>query len=66
MPISVALTGDEHDPWTETSHKFRFYDQPILFSCDPCESDVGAIRELYVTAAEGSAFFEPMPTVLKG
>jgi hypothetical protein len=26
VPLSIALTNDEYDPWTETSHKFRFYD----------------------------------------
>ena len=26
VPFSIALTSDEYDPWTETSHKFRFYD----------------------------------------
>ena len=26
VPFSIALTNDEYDPWTETSHKFRFYE----------------------------------------
>ena len=26
VPFSIAFTSDEYDPWTETSHKFRFYD----------------------------------------
>ena len=25
VPFSIAFTSDEFDPWTETSHKFRFY-----------------------------------------
>lgn len=26
IPFSIAFTSDEYDPWTESSHKFRFYD----------------------------------------
>ena len=63
MPISVALTSDDNDPWTETSHKFRFYQQPVLLACDPCEADVGTIREVFVFADENSLFFEPLPTI---
>ena len=63
VPVSIALTTDENDPWTETSHKFRFYQQPILASCDPCEADVGQIREIYLWADEASQFFEPLPSV---
>jgi hypothetical protein len=63
VPIAVALTTDENDPWTETSHKFRFYEQPPIVKCDPCEVDVGSIREVYVWAEENSQFFEPLPSV---
>jgi len=28
VPFSIALTQDDYDPWTKTSHIFRFYDQP--------------------------------------
>ena len=28
VPFSVALTSDSFEPWTQTSHKFRFYEQP--------------------------------------
>lgn len=65
VPISIALTNDENDPWTETSHKFRFYQQPTLLKCDPCEVDVGTIREIFVTADENSQFFEPLPSISK-
>mgnify|MGYP002358855560 FL=1 len=34
-PFSIAIGNDEYDPWTETSHKFRFYDQPILVRSEP-------------------------------
>lgn len=35
VPFSIALTGDDTEPWTKTSHVFRFYDQPILDSAIP-------------------------------
>jgi hypothetical protein len=28
VPFGIALTSDEYDPWTETYHKFRIYEQP--------------------------------------
>lgn len=65
VPFSIAFSQDENDPWTESAHKFRFYDQPILAKCDPCEVNVGTITELYVFADENSQFFEPLPSVSK-
>lgn len=61
VPFSIAFTSDEYDPWTETSHKFRFYDQPVLIKCDPCEVDVGTMTEVLVWADENTEFFEPVP-----
>ena len=63
MPISIAIGKEEYDPWTETSHKFRFYEQPVIAKCDPCEVDVGSKEEIYVWADEGSYFFEVMPSI---
>lgn len=61
VPFSVAMSGDEFNPWTSTSHKFRFYEEPLIASVEPAEVDVGRIAEVYVTAADDSEFFEPMP-----
>lgn len=61
VPFSIAFTSDEYDPWTESSHKFRFYEQPVLIKCDPCEVDVGTITEVLVWADENTEFFEPVP-----
>ena len=61
VPFSVALTSDEYDPWTETSHKFRLYDQPVLIRSDPMEVEVGTITEVLVWADENSEFFDPVP-----
>ena len=63
LPLSIALTSDENEPWTETSHKFRFYEQPTLLRSDPQEVEVGTISEVLVFADENSEFFEPMPAM---
>jgi len=61
VPFSIALNTDENDPWTETSHKFRFYDHPVLIRAEPTEVEVGTIQEVLVFADENSEFFEPVP-----
>jgi len=61
VPISVAISGDEFNPWTSTFHKFRFYEQPVVEKIEPDEVEVGRIVEVYVTAAEDSEFFDPLP-----
>lgn len=43
FPFSIALSGDEFDPWTESSHKFRLYLQPDLGAVEPVEAAVGTI-----------------------
>lgn len=61
VPFSIALTSDEYDPWTESSHKFRIYDQPILIKSEPNEVDIGTISEVLVWTDENTPFFEPVP-----
>ena len=61
VPFSIAFTSDEYDPFTETSHKFRFYDQPVLIRSEPAEVEVGTITEILVFADENSEFFDPLP-----
>lgn len=61
IPFSIAISGDEFNPWTTTSHKFRFYSQPIIESVVPEEVEVGQITEVTITAAEGSEFIQGMP-----
>ena len=63
LPFAVALTTDEYDPWTESSHKFRLYEQPILLRSDPSEVDVGTISEVFVYADDSTEFFDPLPTI---
>jgi len=64
VPFSIAISGDEFSPWTSTTHRFRFYEQPVLAKIEPEELEVGRVTEVYITAAEGSEFSEPMPAGL--
>lgn len=57
VPFSIALGNDEYDPWTETSHKFRFYEQPLLLRAEPMEVEVGTVQEVYVWADDSTEFF---------
>lgn len=63
VPISIALTSDEYDPWTETSHRFRIYEDPTVVRSEPTEVDVGTMSEVLVWADENSMFFEPIPNI---
>jgi len=61
VPFSIALTSDENEPWTATSHKFRFYEQPILTKIEPEELEIGRIAQVTILCGDNSEFFEPMP-----
>jgi len=72
VPFALALTSDSYEPWTQTSHKFRFYKQPSISKIYPERVEVGKITEVIVTierdpedfsdANAQNVFFEPMPT----
>ena len=62
MPIGVAFQEDEFHPFTESLHRFRFYQPPHLIAVDPDECEVGRIVEVYVYADDDSEFWEPIPT----
>lgn len=69
VPFSVALTQDEFEPFTETHHRFRYYNVPKITTIDPIEVDVGFITEIQVRidekkAKKGHLFFEPQPAAL--
>lgn len=68
VPFSVALTSDSFEPWTQTSHKFRFYQQPQIARVEPEKVSVGDIREITLTIEADpewpeNVFFEPMPVM---
>lgn len=60
VPFSIAFTAEEYDPWTQSSHKFRFYEQPMIIYSDPREVEVGIISEVLIYGDEKSTFFEPV------
>lgn len=60
VPFSIAFSNDEFDPWIDTSHKFRFYEQPIVLKSEPAEVEVGTISEVLVFADENTEFFDPV------
>jgi hypothetical protein len=76
MPFGIALTQDNFDPWTETSHKFRFYKQPEIARIEPSETNVGSMTEVYVIidneeldpqqSHNDNVFFEPLPNSMAG
>lgn len=72
LPFSVALSADSYEPWTQTSHKFRFYRQPSITKIEPMRVEVGKIVEVTITidkedvdenekATQENVFFEPVP-----
>jgi hypothetical protein len=62
VPFSIALTSDDFDPWTETYHKFRMYEQPLFDYSSPDSVKIGAVSEVFIYADEDSSFFEPVPS----
>lgn len=76
MPFGVALSLDNFDPWTEDSHKFRFYKQPQIARLEPAETDIGMLTEVVViidteetdpgNLAHDNVFFEPLPNSMAG
>lgn len=66
LPFAVALTSDVFEPWTQTSHKFRFYQQPVISRLEPATIAVGDIKEVraiidFDPETPENVFFEPMP-----
>lgn len=61
VPFSIAFNKDEYDPWTQSAHRFRFYDQPYIAGCSPTESEIGNMQEVYVYSTQESEFIQPIP-----
>lgn len=69
VPFSVALNQDQFDPWTETPHKFRYFENPYIESIDPIEVQVGLTALVEVTISNdeddpdfANVFYETLPT----
>ncbi|CAI2384727.1 unnamed protein product [Moneuplotes crassus] len=61
VPFSVAMNGEEYEPWTTSAHRFRFYDDPTITSCTPNESEVGQINEVFLYSDKEQEFIQPIP-----
>jgi IPT/TIG domain len=62
VPIGVAFTEEDFEPWTESIHRFRYYKTPNILKAEPDEVQVGKLAEILIIADEDSEFFEPAPT----
>ena len=60
VPFAVALSGDEFAPWTGTTHRMIFYNQPVVEAVVPLEVDVGRIITVTLTASDDTEFFDPV------
>lgn len=58
----MGFLDEEYEPWTESVHRFRFYQSPLIVRADPDEVEVGKMAEVYVFADDNSEFWEPIPT----
>ena len=61
VPFSIALNKDDTDPWTQSAHRFRFYQQPRISGCTPTTSEIGTLQNVNVFASQGSEFVQPIP-----
>jgi len=57
IPFSIALTHDQFEPFTETHHRFRYYNVPRVTNIEPQEVEVGYITEVVVKIDPTSAKF---------
>jgi hypothetical protein len=62
VPFGIAFNKEELQPWTEDLHRFRFYTQPKIVEANPDEINIPKMAEIFVTADEGTRFFEPVPS----
>ena len=58
VPIGIAFQEEEFEPWTMSTHRFRFYQSPYIVRADPDEIDVGRMAEVYIFADENTEFWE--------
>ena len=61
VPFSIAFNKEEYDPWTQSAHRFRFYEQPIISRWTPSKSDIGLLKEVYIYSNDYTEFIQPIP-----
>ena len=61
VPFAIAFNKDDYAPWTQSAHRYRFYQQPHISGCTPTQSEIGKIQEVYVFSSQDSEFIQPIP-----
>jgi hypothetical protein len=57
VPVSISLSDKEiYNPWTESPHRFVFYQPPKIVAVEPEEIEIGVTKEIMLTADEDSEF----------
>ena len=58
VPFGIAFGDEEFKPWTLSTHRYRFYNQPKIEYAMPEEIRIGKFAEIYVYAYDDALFFE--------
>jgi len=59
VPVSISLSDKElFNPWTETPHRFVFYQAPKITGIEPEEIEIGVTKEIFLTAEDDSEFIQ--------
>ena len=59
VPVSITLSDkDQFNPWTETAHRFTFYQPPKLIMVEPAEVEIGKTFEVIVFCDDESEFIQ--------
>lgn len=61
VPFSISFNKEEYDPWTQSAHRFRFYDQPYISGCTPTQAEVGESKSVQVFSNQNTEFIQPIP-----
>ena len=59
VPFSVALAEDDYKPWTETSHTFSFYPNPVLINSEPKEGKASETHLITIEASPDAIYSTP-------
>lgn len=64
--FGIGANDEEYLPWTKTVTRYNTYLPSSLGSAVPDEVQIGVLAEIFVVAAEGSYFLQPVPTGTSG
>lgn len=64
--FGIGANDEEFLPWTKDLHRYNYYTPTVIDYAEPDEIEIGKVVEIYVFAAEGSTFTQPVPTGAAG